>query len=154
MQSKIRFRAAAAVLAALLVSCASAPPVDPSASAAAMQFATSPDQARIYVVRRGVIGTSVLFQVAIDGQTVGSLPTKSFLSEEVRPGRHNISIFAPGNQETVIVAADAGHTYFIKAELSKTSFATKAVVEAIDEAEGRRLVAGAQMVQSAAAVRP
>jgi len=119
-----------------------------------MQFTASADRARVYVVRRGVIGAAILFQVAIDGQTIGSLPTKSFLSEEVRPGRHNVSIFAPGNQETVLVATDPGKTYFIKAELSKTSFATKAVVETIDATEGRRLVSGAQMVQSAAAVRP
>jgi hypothetical protein len=119
-----------------------------------MQLTIPPDRARIYVVRRGVVGTAILFQVAIDGQTVGSLPTRSFLSEEIRPGRHNVSIFAPGNQETVIIAADAGRAYFIKTELSKTSFATKAVLETIDETEGRRLVAGAQMVQSAAAVPP
>src|SRR5947207_2782866 len=105
MQSPVRFGTAALALMTLLAACASTPPADPSTIAAAMQFTTSPDQARIYVVRRGAIGTAILFQVTIDGQTVGSLPTKSFLSEEVRPGRHNVSIFAPGNQETVLVAA-------------------------------------------------
>lgn len=138
----------------LLSACASAPLATPALRAEALKFTTSPDRARVYVVRRGVIGTAILFHVAIDGQIVGSLPTKSFLSEEVRPGRHNVSVFAPGSQETVMIDAAAGTTVFIKAELNKTSFATKAVVSIVEDTEGRRLVAGAQMVQSAAGIQP
>lgn len=136
------------LLACALVACASAPPASPASEADAKEFAAPAGKARIYVVRRGVVGTAVLFQVAIDGAVIGSLPVKSFLLSDLEPGRHNVSVFAPGNQESVVLAAEQGRTYFLHVELSKTSLATKAVVRQVSEEEGRRLVTGASMVRT------
>lgn len=151
---RIQLPSFAVVSAALLIGCASAPPESPEAVASAMAFSPTAGRARLYVVRRGSIGTAVLFQVAINGRIVGSLPTRSFLSEELLPGRYNVSIFAPGNQETVILDAEAAKVYFVRAELSKTSLATKAVVTQVSEKEGRRLVTDLPMMQSAAESHP
>lgn len=137
------------VLAATLLRCASAPPASTAQSVDAKTFVAPLGKARVYVVRRGVIGTAILFQVSIDGRIAGSLPTRSFLAQDVDPGKHNVSVFAPGNQESVVIAAETGRAYFVHVELSKTSLATKAVVEQVYENEGRKLVSGASMVATA-----
>lgn len=144
----LRSLIASILLAIVAASCATAPAADPQSESSAKQFTAPSDRGRLYVVRRGVVGTAVLFQVAINGRIVGSLPTRSFLAEDLTPGKYTISLFAPGNQENVDLAIQAGQTYFVNAELSKTSLATKANVKQVDQTTGQRLVAGASMVRS------
>ncbi len=50
--------------------------------------------------------------------------------------------------------AEAAKVYFVRAELSKTSLATKAVETQIGEKEGRRLVTDLPMMQTAAESHP
>jgi hypothetical protein len=135
-----------------LAACVSAPEADPATERAAKAFAPIPGKAQLYIVRPSSFGTAVLYQVAIDGRLLGSLPGETFLLATLEPGSHVVSFTNATSQENTTLQLEPGKNYFLRVGMHPGSMSNRARTKLVDEQEGRGLVSANAMVQSTASI--
>jgi len=113
--------------------------VAPSHIASGEISAKKSSQATITVIRPSVMGSAVKFKVFADGQLIGKLGPKNYLSWSVDPGVVNIQ--AKGeNKDGFQVTAEAGEEYFIKLRIKPGVFSGQADLKALTDAEGTQML--------------
>jgi hypothetical protein len=79
----------------LLAACASVPVASPEMDMKAKNMTPPPGKALLYVYRGAVfVSSAVLFEIGVDGQAVGQLAEKTYLTVVVEPGRHRVDFGA------------------------------------------------------------
>ena len=102
---------------------------------------TKPHEANIYVVRKArLTGSAVAFEVKLDGTSVGSLSSGTFLLIEVEPGEHILSSQTPENQAVCSVDAVAGKNYFFELKPRWGMMAARCSLTELDEETGMQEV--------------
>lgn len=124
-----------------LTGCASVPLAPPALDIAAKQFQAPPaGQAQLYVIRDSVLGSSVLFQVLLDGQLVGSLGSRTYLLIPLSSGTHLLSALTTENHANLSLAVTANHTYYARLFPKLGWTTTRVGLEHLEGAEGREAV--------------
>jgi hypothetical protein len=83
--------------------------------AAAKTFATDPEASNLYIYRKAnVWGSSIPFQVFVDGNPIGALGNKKYRVIKVPPGQHVIYVLAYENQKSLTIETTAGKNYYLK----------------------------------------
>ena len=125
-----------AVVASMLIGCASVPTASPDFKREAMKFAPPPEMAAVYVYRPyNVIGSAILFLVSIDYKDFGSVSTDTYLFGTIRPGQHVIKATGgiPLSVAVTEFDAEAGRLYFFKISPGWSGIK----LEQMDETRGR-----------------
>ena len=121
--STLVVRLALAVLALLVVACASTPQATPDRDAAAKEFNTHPSAATIYVYRSPFNHTEFDSVLYIDGRLIGRTLPGAYFRIDTVPGRHvlhgtgvDLGEYAinarPGQIYFVSLDVVAGHSHF------------------------------------------
>jgi hypothetical protein len=105
-------------------------------------------QAQLYIVRPSSFGMAVLHQVIVDGSVVGSLPTETFLVQILEPGTHTVSLFTSTSQESITIALEAAHVYYLRVGMNPAATSNRARFKLVAEDEGRALVRSNTMATS------
>jgi hypothetical protein len=126
------------LIAVLAISgCASVPLADKNADHEAKLFATKPGLANIYIYRIDSIGSAVAMPVLLDGVIVGKTAKKTFLVEQVHPGRHTIISRAEVDAK-LDVSVVAGQNYFVWQEIELGALKAASELHLVDEATGKK----------------
>lgn len=141
-------------LAALLVlcstACVSAPRARPEVEAEAKAFRVPAGESRLYVVRPSSFGLAVLYQVAVDGKVIGSLPAETFVATDVPPGDHVVALTNATSEANITVHCGADRPCFVRAGMHPSAMSNRARMIEVGEEEGRQLVQQNAMVESLA----
>jgi hypothetical protein len=134
----------ASVVATCLASCVITPIIpleNEFQDSAAKRFAPKPDVATIYVYRDGPAGIAHIFDVKVDGKSIGLLDGMTYLYTDVPPGRHTVSIRPPPdtapvgrqvynaleNVDDIQIDVVAGRLHFVSVDI-KSDQASSVVV--------------------------
>jgi hypothetical protein len=139
--------AAAALLCASLVGCASVNMGDAKQDAAAKTFSAPAGKAGLYVFRNESMGAAIKMDVSIDGQAVGQTAANTFLYKEVAPGKHTIASKAE-NTDTLEVDAKPGMLYFIWQEVKMGILSARSKLQLVDEAKGKKGVMETKLAET------
>lgn len=139
--------AAAALLCASLVGCASVNMGDPKQDAAAKTFAAPSDKAGLYVYRNESMGAAIKMEVAVDGQPIGQTAANTFLYKEVAPGKHTV-VSKAENTDTLEVDAKPGKLYFIWQEVKMGLMSARSKLQLMDDDKGRKGVLETKLAET------
>ena len=128
---------AAMAFAMTLSGCASVPMGDAGQDAALKAFRIAPDRAGIYVYRNESMGGAIKMDVTIDGVDIGQTAAKTYLFNEVAPGRHTVASKAE-NTDTLEVDARPGTLTYIWQEVKMGVLYARTKLHVVDEAQGRK----------------
>lgn len=141
-------RSVLSVLLTLIVGCVSAPKAPAAADAAAKTFSTPEGKAQLYVVRPSSFGLAVLYQMAVDGRLIGSLPAETFLTTPIAGGSHNVSVFNNTSQENLAVTCEINKTCFVRVGMHPAATSNRPRLKQVTEDEGPGLVRSNAMVET------
>ena len=133
----------AALLLLTAVACAVAPHASRETEDQAKRFAApADDRSTVYIYRTGnPLGGALLTDLWLDGQIAGSLGPREFLTFDVEPGPHSVSLRHAGVAEATSIETPAGSVVFL-------SFLYGALgLVQIDDETGRKHVAAYRMVE-------
>jgi hypothetical protein len=125
-----------AVVANILIGCASVPTASLDFEREAMKFTPPPEMAAVYVYRPyNVIGSAILFLVSIDYKDFGSVSTDTYLFGTIRPGQHVIKAAGgiPLSVASTKFEAETGRLYYFKISPGWSGIN----IEQMDETKGR-----------------
>jgi len=101
-------------LSMLLSACASVPVAAPEMDIKTKNMTPPPDKALLYVYRDAVFASaSNLFEISIDGHSVGKLAEKTYLAVMLEPGKHRITR-ETSTRHILPINVGAGKTYYAK----------------------------------------
>ena len=100
------------------------------------------------VVRPSSFGLAVLYQVAVDGKVIGSLPAETFVTTVITPGDHVIALTNATSEANITVHCDADRLCFVRAGMHPAAMSNRARLIVVSDEEGRRLVQQNAMVES------
>lgn len=129
-----------------LTGCASVPMADPAADTQAKTFATTPGKANIYIYRNETFGAAVKMPLTLDGKSVGSTASKTFVLQQVEPGKHIVQSITE-NEPSVEVNAEAGKNYYVWQEVKMGAFQPGSALHIVTEAEGQKAVKECKLVK-------
>jgi len=116
MDSFIQWRGIASILLAL-AGCATTTMAAVEKDAAAKSFASTADQANVYVYRLSANAGGVTFPVSLDGRILGELAVGTFAHAVVTPGTHTVLVSGKGMEPVLVaVVAEAGKNVFVKVD--------------------------------------
>ncbi|WP_410499623.1 DUF2846 domain-containing protein [Chitinibacter sp. S2-10] len=133
------------LVAIALTGCASVPKGDTAQDAALKTFATKSDKAGLYLYRNEMIGAAVTMDVTLDGKPIGSTGAKSYLYQEIEPGKHTITSTAE-NTETLEIDAKAGALVYIWQEVKMGLLYARNKLHLVTEEEGQKGVKESSLV--------
>jgi hypothetical protein len=100
-----------------LAGCATTTMAAVEKDAAAKSFASTADQANLYVYRLSANSGGVTFPVSLDGRKLGELAVGTFGHAVVTPGTHTVLVSGKRREPvSVAVVAEAGKNVFIKVD--------------------------------------
>lgn len=113
------------LLAGLLAGCASVPMTGPTADADGKRFdPPPPGLSALYLYRSSLLGSELAFNIADNGQPIGTLANKTWIRVEVAPGQHVITCIAPSHAPLTQTPAQAatvdlapGETRFLEVDV-------------------------------------
>jgi hypothetical protein len=115
MKPSIQLRGIVPILFALS-GCATTSMAAVEKDAAAKSFASTTDQANVYVYRLSGEASSVTCPVSLDGMKLGALAVGTFAHVVAAPGPHTVSLSCVGLEGNLSFAAATGENVFIKGE--------------------------------------
>ncbi|MEW6672241.1 MAG: caspase family protein [Thermodesulfobacteriota bacterium] len=120
MKKKISYMVLLLVMLSMLLSaCASVPVASPEMDMKAKNMTPPPGKALLYVYRSAVfVSSGVLYKIIVDGNTIGALAERTYLTVVLEPGKHRINFGAEHGATPAArsLTVEAGTTYY--AELS------------------------------------
>jgi hypothetical protein len=148
MARLFRFFTTIAVLSAgLLTGCASVKMASPNDDAKAKTFATSPNQANLYIYRNEFMGAAIRMAVEIDGKEIGKTGPKSYFAVSVAPGKHTL-ISRSENDFNLDVVTEAGKNYYVWQEVKMGLLYARTKLQLVDEAQGQAGVKESQLIDT------
>jgi len=116
---------------------------------AAKSFISPQGEANIYVTRKSEFkGSSVLFQVVVDGRVEGAIAPGTYHVAPVEPGPHSVSVMTMENQSIQqFFDAVAGENYFFEVKLKTGWLLPKVEVVQLTESDGRAAIAENSLAQ-------
>src|SRR5262249_43925138 len=102
--------------------------------------------AHLYVVRTGVyFARAILFQLIVDGKSLGGIAPNTYHLLVLSPGQHTIAAVSNENQASTTLMVEAGHNYFLRIVPQWGLVTGRVGLETLDENAGREAVqAGAR----------
>lgn len=100
---------------------------------------SSPNMARIYVVRPSMVGGAVSFGVKDNGREIGKTGPKGYLCWERQPGKATVSGKAENTSELTF-DAEKGQVYYIKQSPGMGILMARNYLTFLDDFAGRDLV--------------
>jgi hypothetical protein len=135
------------LIAVLAVSgCASVPLASTAADAAAKKFAVKPGLVNIYIYRTEKLGAAIAMPVLFDGVLVGETAKKTYIVEQVHPGRHTI-VSRAENESTLDVFAVAGQNYFVWQEIKMGALKARSELQLVEDAQGKAGVKKCKLIE-------
>ena len=115
---------------------------------AAKSFIPPQGKANIYVTRNSEFkGSSVLFQVVVDGRVEGAIAPGTYHVAPVEPGPHSVSVMTMENQSIQQFDAVAGENYFFEVQPKTGWLLPKVEVVQLTESDGRAAIAENSLAQ-------
>lgn len=136
----------AAVVVFTVTGCASVPMADKTADAQAKTFTATPGKAQIYVYRNESFGAAVKMPVTVDSKAVGSTASKTFILQQVEPGKHVVQSLTE-NEPSVEIHAEAGKNYYVWQEVKMGALQAGSALHIVPEAEGQKGVNECKLVK-------
>lgn len=121
----------------LFAGCASVPMGDPQRDAALKEFKVSPGKAAIYVYRNESMGGAVKMDVQVDGAPLGQTAARTYLYQEVTPGKHTVTSKAE-NTDTIEVEVKPGTLAYIWQEVKMGVMYARTKLHLVSEQEGKK----------------
>lgn len=136
-------------LALLAAGCAAHVPMAPTlADHQAKAFQPTQETAAIYVVRPGKpIASSVLFQVAVNGQVLGHLATATYLWVPVAPGTHTVVASSNENSVRETVTVQPGQAVYLALLPRMGMTTTRVASKVLEPRDGHTIVANSRLAQ-------
>lgn len=134
------------VIMLTVTGCASVPMADPAADTQAKTFATTPGKANIYIYRNETFGAAVKMPLTVDGKAVGSTASKTFILQQVEPGKHVVQSITE-NEPSVEVNAEAGKNYYVWQEVKMGALQAGSALHVVTEEEGQKAVKQCKLVK-------
>jgi hypothetical protein len=128
---------AAVSVTVLFAGCASVSMGDPKQDAALKEFKVAPGKAAIYVYRNESMGGAVKMDVKVDGVPMGQTAAKTYLYQEVAPGKHTVTSSAE-NTDTIEVDVKPGTLAYIWQEVKMGVMYARTKLHLMPEQEGRK----------------
>jgi hypothetical protein len=124
------------------------PMAPPLADSQAKAFQPQPDAAALYVVRPGnYFGSAIMFQVAVDGQVMGHLATKTYLLLPLAPGTHTVVASSNENSARETVTLHPGQFAFVALAPRMGMVSARVALQVLDADTGQRAVAKSRLAQ-------
>lgn len=128
---------AAVSVTVLFAGCASVNMGDPKQDAALKEFKVAPGKAAIYVYRNESMGGAVKMDVQVDGVPMGQTAAKTYLYQEVAPGKHTVTSAAE-NTDTLEVDVKPGTLAYIWQEVKMGVMYARTKLHLVPEQEGKK----------------
>lgn len=135
-----------ATTALLLGGCASVPMASLEQDKAAKTFQPDSAKSKIYVYRNENFGAAIKMPVLINDKLVGDTAAKTFLVEEVEPGKHMI-VSKTENDAMLEIQAEAGQIYYVWQEVKMGAFSARSKLHLVDEAKGQAGVKQCKLIK-------
>lgn len=126
--------------------CASVPMADPAADTQAKTFATAPGKANIYIYRNETFGAAVKMPLTVNGKAVGSTASKTFVLQQVEPGKQVVQSITE-NEPSVEIMAEAGKNYYVWQEVKMGALQAGSALHVVSEADGQKGVKECKLVK-------
>jgi len=138
---------ASVIAISLLAGCASVSMESKEKSEAAKKFAApSPGNAGLYVYRSGSFGAALKRTIWVDDKCLGqSAPNVFFYTEVKGDTEHKVSTESEFSPNDLMVKVTAGTNYFVRQFIKMGLVVGGSGVELVDEAQGKKDVAGLEM---------
>lgn len=130
----------------LLGGCASVPMASLEQDQAAKSFKPDESKSKIYVYRNENFGAAIKMPVLINDKLVGDTAAKTFLVEEVDPGKHLI-VSKTENDAMLEIQAEAGQIYYVWQEVKMGAFSARSKLHLMDESEGQAGVRQCKLIK-------
>src|SRR5262249_53410100 len=126
---------------------ATVPLAPPLLDTSAKYFQPPQDQAHLYVVRTGeYLAKGILFQLIIDGKSLGGIAPSTYHLLVLTPGQHTITTTSNENQASITLIVEVGHNYFVRIVPQWGWVTARVGLETLDNDAGREAVQGASLV--------
>ncbi|MDR1350352.1 MAG: DUF2846 domain-containing protein [Zoogloeaceae bacterium] len=129
---------------ATLSACASVPMGDVAQDAALKNFTANPDTAGVYIYRNESIGAGVRMDVEVDGKPIGQTAAKTYLYQDLTPGRHTLASKSE-NTDTLNIDVVAGKLYYVWQEVKMGILYARTKLHLVDEVTGQAGVKETQL---------
>lgn len=130
------------------IGCATVPMASLMEDTKAKNYIPPEGKASAYVARTGIMGSAIMFRVALDGKIQGGIAKGTYHWFILEPGDHNISIFTNENQDAVNFSAELGKNYFFIVKPKIGLVTARAKIEPIlDEESGRRIISKCKLTR-------
>lgn len=120
----------------LLVNCSVVPKAEKSLSSKAKNLSPTEDKALVYIVNSSLSTGVVVFNVAVNGNHIGSAGSKRFLYTYLESGTYTFSSKSE-NRSEVLLVVEAGKTYFLEQKPQMGILISGNKLFRIDEKKGR-----------------
>lgn len=137
--------AAGLLVSFALVGCVSVPMGDAQRDASAKNFTVPADKAGIYVYRNETFGAAVRMKVELDGKPAGETAAKTFIYQEVEPGKHTVTSKAE-NTDTLEVDAKPGALVYVWQEVKMGIMMARSKLRLVSEEVGKKGVLESKLV--------
>lgn len=138
-----------AMVLTLAVGCTATVSMAPEAEdQAAKEFVPAAGTANLYVARKdSFVGSALAFEVKLDGDSVGSVATGTFVLIEMQQGQHIVSCHTSENQDIEKLTAISGENYFMELTPKMGMMSGRCELNKLDSETGRQLVLAGSMAE-------
>jgi Protein of unknown function (DUF2846) len=138
-----------AVIILNLVGCASVPMGDAAQDADLKNFKATQNKSGVYIYRNETLGAAIKMNVLLNNVLIGQTAAKTYIYQEVAPGKHLLSSLAE-NTDNLQFEALPGQILFIWQEVKMGLFAARVKLQIVEPAVGKKGVLESKLVASTA----
>ena len=136
------------VLFALLSGCASVPMADLEEDASRKEFSAPADgKAGLYIYRNSSFGGAVKKNIYVDQEFIGQTAPMVYHYVELSEGEHIVTTESEFGNNDILLKAEAGVNYFVRAFMKMGLMVAGADLEQVDEAEGKKGVLACKLAK-------
>ncbi|MGE5625344.1 MAG: DUF2846 domain-containing protein [Bacillota bacterium] len=131
----------------MLAGCASVPMSDPSADAAAKQFAPVDGKSVLYIYRNETFGAAVKMDVSVDGKAVGQTASETYFRLVLDPGHHTVD--SQKGTAKMDLDTEAGKVYYVWQEVKMGVWSANSALHNEDTDKGQKDVKECKLIKTA-----